>query len=839
MKNAKTLILLLSLAALAGAACDQGYNHDRVPNRPPETYLSSGPPSGTLNTNYRVHFYWNGFDPDGRVNNFEYLITDDYLVGSLIIDENIYDTIEQLQLDHPDADLSWHYIDVHDSTFVVTAEYFPGDVDEVPADSIYWYDPSDSMGRFLFKGQHTFFLRAVDDDGARDPIPEHLTFTATTIAPAVEINHPADTGGAGGYEELPPDIFFRWSGNDSVGNGTVIDPAATRFTYPPLRRGFMGIDLQSEGRIIDLPDSVWTRWRAWDEDEDDNSFSGKGALLTGLTTTDQGPGQGYYLFFVQARDEAGAITSHFEDGSNLKKIRAVSSMQPGLTVQENTLGVRYSEHDQTYDFTIAEGQQLVITWSGTASDYGSEVTGYRYGWDILDTGDDSQWSSWSLSHSGSSAVFVSGTHSLFIECRDYSGNMTRIQFRFFVVPFTMEYDLLFVDDYNNEITTDQGWPGGSQASWVTAYQHTNEDMRAFWDDMILSEYNGYQPQRDYLETGTVIDRPPFEVVANYKNIIWDVKGAAGRLSGLYRVAKFVDVYHVNTVPFDYLSAFMARGGHVLLCGVFPVKTMMPRAGGVDMPTGVGYEKKTPIAFLKTLGYSQGSPTESADAVKRFLPYRFFGVDIMVEPYNQDPSQYPGCQAADYVTKRTFWGMVSAGYTGAELEQFPNTVGALPDTIAMRDSVYLWFDYAKVALAYTDDMGVTHYHFGLSEVEIYNWDWATLQYDPDLALRPQHYYPLLYYIPSDNTTRFGSAPTDHHPVKTAAGEHYNELKYTTGGGARHAIAMVGFQYKKPELNIPPHTGPANVLIGMEPFFLNVDDANLLIDHILVDIFGLSP
>ena len=824
MKILSSLAVLLILAALFGTGCDSGIGGTELPNQRPEIYLSSGPLEGEPNTNYKVHFYWNGYDPDGRVDHFQYMITDDEVTGSLIIDEGIYHTLDELGY-------QWFDIDVHDSIFVVSADSIP--CADCPEDSIYIYGETEDDWRFLFRAQHTFFIRAVDEDGAYSSIPKHRTFTATTIAPEVRINHPSDTGIAGGYDNLPPDIFFRWAGNDSVGDGTIIEPDSTRFTL--INRGDLGLDIQSSGRLLEFPDSVWSIWRHWEEvDSLNENVGGTRTLITGLTPLQQ------YIFLVQAKDEAGAISSHFEDGVNMRKINVISSIQPLLLVRERALGVRVSDHDHTFNFTIAEDQPLELNWQGSAEHYGSEITGYRYGWDILDTDNDEEWTSWSLSNTSTEASFVSGTHNFYVECRDYSGTATRIIYDFFVVPFTMEEELLFIDDYSNEASDNpnEAWPLGEPYYWIT-FPHDNEWQQAWWNT-ILDDYPAYVEERDFFRITITDDIPPFELVANYKRLIWEVKEETDGESALARVSKFVDSYVVSTVAYDYLSAFMDRGGQLLLCGVAPVHAMLPMSYQMGIE---GYERKQPMAFLRHLGYSQGSPEESRAAVERFLPWKQFGVDATVKPVDQVPKDLGTITGLAFPTRRTFWGMTHMGYTGEELAHFPNTQEELGDTLLFRSgeslNVYDWFEDAGYVFNDPDlweDPECEgqipedcHHEFGLSQVEVYNWDWFGQVFDPPLNYRTDQFIPLLTYVPADNTTRWGTEPAETHIALVAQVlNHYEELKYTTGGQGEHTIALVGMHY--------PDT--PSVLLGFPPFFIDPPTAQLLLDHILIDIFGMQ-
>ncbi len=825
MKRTISNIALLVLPLLVVFGCgDGGFIDERHANLPPNTWLSSGPPEGITNTNYRVHFFWNGFDPDGDVESYQYIITNDWETGSLIIDENISATLEELGYEWTDSIYST------DSTFVVEASQFPDSAN--PEEWEYFY--GDAVGRFLFFGQHTFFLRAVDEFGEPDPTPAHRSFTATTIAPSVSINHPSDTGTPGGWEQLPPDIFFTWLGNDSVGGGgQIIEPDSTRVTIFTSGEYGIGPDVRV-GSILDIPDSAWSRWRGWNEPIDSIlQISGKNALIQDLTPV--GPQDpGLYLFMVQAKDEAGALTSHFQDGKNLKRLRITDSLYPRLYVEEPTLGLKVSSGYNAYDFTIGEGQPLRLSWSGNAGHYGSQITGYRFGWDIEDTENEEEWSNWSLNTVSTTGTYVSGTHSVHIQCQDYSGNITTMLFRFLVVPFTMEKTLLLIDDFDNN-QFDEGYPLGQEtAFWSSNIARNDDEMKAFWEEM-LGDYETWHPDADYFRVSSLISRPPFELVASYQHIIWETARTPND-AGLYRISRFVDPWHSQEVPFDYVSAFMERGGQVLIVGSTPIYTTMPSAG--DMPNDVN-RSRTPISYLRNLTYVVGDGTVG---VRRYLPYKQFGIDILlnaIERNGRDPLEN---LSAPFKTNHTRWGMVGAEATYLELVEgvdIPNTY-ALPGTLLMNDAVLEWFEYGAEILEPFGGGGF----FGVPDAEIYNWDWYGRYLDPPTAFRRNEFVPLLNYVVADNQTRFGTDPIWDNDLYSADGRQYREafwaVKYDVdddiygadslwGGAAGpehgHAIAVLG---------MPAGTDHKNVAVGFHPWYLDRGHAKLLIDHILVDI-----
>ena len=84
--------------------------------------------------------------------------------------------------------------------------------------------------------------------------------------------------------------------------------------------------------------------------------------------------------------------------------------------------------------TIVElpgGTSVSFCWTGDASAYCGAVRTFRYGWDILDLSDDSQWDVGLTAFDGSEVcspprTFLAGSHSFIVEVYDNSGFVTRI-----------------------------------------------------------------------------------------------------------------------------------------------------------------------------------------------------------------------------------------------------------------------------------------------------------------------------------------------------------------------------------------------------------------------------
>jgi len=236
---------LLGTIALGGCRRESPTNFDR--NLPPETFISGAPAESTLSY-YQVHMYWNGSDPDGLIDHFEYSVTDsNKSPGEDTPDFNGYFSTAST-----------------DSLFLLSA------------------DSPQILG-------HRFYVRSVDNEGKVDPTPAWTYFIAHDFNfPSVDftrsvgiwtdrfnVEHvveltstnkfdPTDTIGVGGCFELA------WSGSDRDVGGRVV-----------------GFEFRSSA---------------------DTDFQGGSLADTSFSRCFEGDFSGKDAFVVRAIDDAGART---------------------------------------------------------------------------------------------------------------------------------------------------------------------------------------------------------------------------------------------------------------------------------------------------------------------------------------------------------------------------------------------------------------------------------------------------------------------------------------------------------------------------------------------------
>ena len=154
MKRCVICITVLVLAGAFAACSDNGEGGSLKPNQPPTVWLSAGPPEGSTSM-YRIKLFWGGWDPDGDIKRYEYLIADNK-TGTFQPSDTV--------------GVPWRPVLRNDSTFTFSADQ--------EADTL-----NTKKLVATFTRSHTFFIRAVDREGLRSQSPAHRSFTARTLSP--------------------------------------------------------------------------------------------------------------------------------------------------------------------------------------------------------------------------------------------------------------------------------------------------------------------------------------------------------------------------------------------------------------------------------------------------------------------------------------------------------------------------------------------------------------------------------------------------------------------------------------------------------------------------------
>ena len=545
---------ILVVALLAGCNDNNLGIDKRTANRPPETTLSSGPPDSTVSAVYKVHLFWSGSDPDGTVDHYDFIMIDHPSVKDNIDGSGTNPVI--ISVPEPD-DPRWLGSTSTDSVFITLADTLRSETQ--PSDST---GTADEIRESPWERWHTFFIRAVDNEGTPDPTPDYRSFNSVNIAPSVWLTEPIRPNTT---FQGPSVIIFNWDGEDPVGDGDVITPVASRWVM-------IDSQIDSNKQPISFPDSLyvlperftWSPWARWDAED----LTGRRTIRKNLQearTLENGSVIGYYVFAVQAMDEAGAITPVFDKVTNRKNnavsVKVSGAVGPLLTVTEQFLGITtWLGGFAAVSVQIAAGQPLNFCWTGDATRYGGEIQDYRYGWDIRNPENDDEWDqNWCSSCTcASPRAFSSGTHTLFIQVRDNAESITEAKFVLNVNQVTRSRGILWVDD-TQEIIPNSGQERQEDAVWLSIFSE-------------LAAENSFEfdPVRDVFDVemnrGEV---PPIGKVFDYESVVWSVRSARS-VTALSSLAKFVDPFlekNRNAAQsFNYLTIYLQNKGRLWLSG---------------------------------------------------------------------------------------------------------------------------------------------------------------------------------------------------------------------------------------------------------------------------------
>jgi hypothetical protein len=474
MTRFKKVALLLMFAATLASGFVLGCSKEPgtpYPNIPPQTTLSFSPDNGG-SAEYRVRMNWFGWDEDGEIAFFE------------------------TAWDKPDSVASWtKWIDIAGRAVVST-------------DSVFYLRAADEFDQTNGYAAHSFAVRAVDNDGARDASPESLSFTAFTALPETEITRgPAAVTG--------PMVTFEWTARDR-------DGVIAAYDY----------------RLFAREDNEWVQVAP------DPEVASSIRVGPDVTSVLFGPISGYHKFEVWATDDAGAA-----DQTPAVSLFTVNPELAGaeLVISTNVFGIHkfrgpiWPERYNT-PMPIFNGERLLFAWGADASDYGGEVVGYRYAYD-----DTSTWPAWSIFARRYEVTPSVGRHSLYISALDNANEITRARIYFDVVEASLDEFILIVDDYTDK---------ENQANWGT-----DTDRNSFYNGLLA----GYERDRfewqpsENLDSSGRATPPDVETLRGASTVIWycDFATAASVID---------DVFHPSQPTYNALAGYLRVGGNIVLCG---------------------------------------------------------------------------------------------------------------------------------------------------------------------------------------------------------------------------------------------------------------------------------
>lgn len=378
-----------------------------APNIAPETFLTSSEPRDSSRVVHHISILWRGADIDGTPAYYEYFVRS-YPRSVVRIDQI---TLQPPPVDDP----GWRRVNAPSVDLVVAADTLRA-------------DPRGDIGDGEFDRWHTFYVRAVDNEGAVDATPEFRTFFAYTQAPVLKLNAPALRAQ---MATLPRTFVMHWDGLDPIGGpNDPQDPLEARWALLPVTLDGTGQPIGFPATLYDLPESAWSPWFAWANADS----SGREKALRDVVP--EGAQASDFVFAVQGRDDGGAVTPKFDDAApqanNYAVLRVDGSLRlgPSITVHalEDTLSAWTFAGIGAPAFAVSAAYATVnLFWNRPdASRYGGRAAECRYGWNIQNPNSDLEWTSWSAVRSASPMNLDpgAGEQRFWIQCRDHIGQVT-------------------------------------------------------------------------------------------------------------------------------------------------------------------------------------------------------------------------------------------------------------------------------------------------------------------------------------------------------------------------------------------------------------------------------
>lgn len=518
----------------------------RGTNLPPTVQFTSAPVSAERRDAafYAYNVFWSGYDPDGRVDHFEYAV------------------------DPAPGDTTW--VSTHKSDEVI---FFRSRESDPPS------GPIRTASEF-----HHLVLRAVDDRGAMSARVRR-SFYSFTVAPTVRLENPAPNHLL--TSPIAPSVRFHWSGDDPDGQ-LHVRPVKYRFRLFPFDRITQKVFLSD-------PDSLLRRERA-------TNFAGWDSSSTDTTSvryTNLSP-RAEYLFALIGEDEAGALTPYLSLDENLINVGVTEAggLGPRIRVVSEFVDFTYASGGYTADplrwirVEVPAGPPVRFRWEAFPSD-GASIESYRWALDLNDLTDDTprsdeatdvgRWSRPSpLTTECTLRDLTPRDHFLYIEARDNNGLASLAVVAMSLVVATLEKELLVVDDTRYELDELAGgclkrytlpWPSATEldtflyARGGVPWRCTQEPASgALSPPGVLAGY-----AFDTLGTRQGQENPmnwvPLRKLGQYKNVIWMLDGGSVANVNLTPPG-LTTLLRYASAPgrANMLGAYLAAGGRLWLMG---------------------------------------------------------------------------------------------------------------------------------------------------------------------------------------------------------------------------------------------------------------------------------
>jgi hypothetical protein len=467
--------IVIAVAAFVGGCStgvEPGEDRDLFPagNQPPTTEIVNPQLSGQ-EASFSLLVSWKGYDEDGTIAGFEVAIDD---------------TSE------------WFRTTAFESLFTFRADACCL-VDTVPRSN-----GADSLVPLSYDF-HTLFVRAIDNEGAEDATPDHVSFTSTNLFPKTVILR--GPSGSGGIQITAPTVILEWEGQDD--DGVVVG-----YRYRLDERDWVEVGADCTlVRFTELPTAEFV-----------------------------GDRRGIHQFVVISIDDAGAEEQLIDEPRNKRRWESVRAISGTLVIESNVMGSRSGVSD--FEGQIFEGTRVFFDWRGDASLYGGVIQCYQHAFDQQEVFSACDLGATHFPPDRQDFVPTIGSHTLFVNAFDDAGQTLRATFPFVVLRGPGSIDpanrrILYIDDFNN---------GGRGSGSAEFPGDPKED--AFWDTLLA----GYP--RSSFDCDIEDDIPSSRIIGENSTIIWYVDDLDTQLE-------------TSNLPFNFrnpMGPYINAGGNLILCG---------------------------------------------------------------------------------------------------------------------------------------------------------------------------------------------------------------------------------------------------------------------------------
>lgn len=243
-----------------------------------------------------------------------------------------------------------------------------------------------------------------------------LLLSSAVYAQYLEITIPVRCGLAPAFRPLI--ATYLWQTIDGSP-----DPAEVRWIMIPTADFNESYDATIE-YIRTHPDaSEWSEWVTYNPPD------------IGTSWTSSALNYGPYVFAVHGRDSEGNANTVFDEDYNVRRIMvSPRTTGPLLTVTGDHIDpIQTAVTDAPpTQIGLANGTPVSFCWTADACAYGGVVTGYRYGWDLIDPEDPND-PGWEIPYTpfveeeecSPERVYNSGVHTFTVEVMDFDGYKSR------------------------------------------------------------------------------------------------------------------------------------------------------------------------------------------------------------------------------------------------------------------------------------------------------------------------------------------------------------------------------------------------------------------------------